>query len=247
MLVEGKAGPDPLWPRSRAFFSAQICAGVFPPSSAKVLLATPTGAAGAGAAAPGSGALVPVNVLPPPNLFATLGFGIEVNLSGPLENAADRSASDLVGWSSDPPVATGETFDGTTAAAPEEGCALARIAAMSTFPTGSYDPFTVCGLSSFVSPDRFAWALIAAMSTFPTGWYAPLTVSGPDDCSLRLPLKDDDAGFSDVNALMSTCVRWYAGWTFSSWDLVTGGASAPHPSTSVVESPDGAARARMGL
>jgi len=33
---------------------------------------------------------------------------------------------------------------------------------------------------------------------------------------------------------MFTFVGLYAGWTFSNCDLVTGGASAPHPSSSVL-------------
>jgi hypothetical protein len=46
----------------------------------------------------------------PPNLFATLGFGSDVNLSGPEEKAAERLAKDGgVDSSAEPPVAAGET------------------------------------------------------------------------------------------------------------------------------------------
>lgn len=85
---------------------------------------------------PGAGALVPVNALAPANLLATLGFGRLVNRSGWALKAADRSASDLgLSTSSsllEAPVAAGDRPDDAGAPA-----ALARMAAMSTFPIGS--------------------------------------------------------------------------------------------------------------
>src|ERR1700753_935665 len=110
-------------PPCRAFFSAQICAGVFPPSSANVRLATPTGAAAAfvtGANPTGTGALVPENALAPLNLLATFGLGREVSRSD-CWKALDRSVKLLgASLSSKEGLVTG-------------GCALARIAAISTF------------------------------------------------------------------------------------------------------------------
>lgn len=98
-----------------------------------------------------------------PNLFATLGLGMEVSLSD-WEKADDRSARDF-GSSlvAELPVAAGESC---RAPSSEGFCALAFIAAMSTFPTGSYAPFTIVGRSS---PLFLDWARIAAISTFPIG------------------------------------------------------------------------------
>jgi len=90
--------------------------------------------------------LVPVkfDVLEP-NLFATLGLGKEVSRSD-LENAADLSARDfgssLVLLA---PVTEGESWRGPSS---DGFWALALMAAMSTFPTGSYAPFTIVGRSS---------------------------------------------------------------------------------------------------
>jgi hypothetical protein len=92
-----------------------------------------------------------VKALAPANLFATFGFGRLVSRSGWLLKAAERSASDL-GLSSsssllfDAPVAAGDRPEDGGAAA-----AFARMAAISTFPTGSYAPLTTVGLSSFCS------------------------------------------------------------------------------------------------
>lgn len=110
--------------------------------------------------------MVPVNELPPPNLFATLGLGKAVILSDDV-NAEDLSASDL--GLSDAGSSDGAVGVASKPLSPAGFCAFARIAAISTFPTGSYAPFTVWGLSSFVFPDSWAWRRMAAISTLPIG------------------------------------------------------------------------------
>ena len=69
----------PLVPCALAFLSAQIWEGVFPPSSAKVLLALPTCAAAAGAGfktgSLGRGGFVPAKVGAGATLFEIFGFG----------------------------------------------------------------------------------------------------------------------------------------------------------------------------
>jgi hypothetical protein len=68
-----------------------------------------------------------VKAAAPPNFFATLGFGSEVSRSD-CENVADRSARDFG--------ALGSSLEG--GGAPADGpCAFARMAAISTFPTGA--------------------------------------------------------------------------------------------------------------
>jgi len=144
---------------------------------------------------------VPVNVLAPANLLATLGFGKLVRRSGCALKAADLSARDL-GFSSssslfDAPVGAGDM--------PEDGgpaWAFARIAAISTFPTGSYAPLTTVGRSSLASR---AWARMAAMSTLPTGWYAPLTTSGRSFCEPE-GWEPVDSSFLAVSSAMLTLV-----------------------------------------
>ncbi len=85
---------------------------------------------------PGVGAFVPANVVVLElNLFATLGLGREVIRSDVLK-AADRSLKDF--GSPSPPLLAAADVGFVEGGAPSDGrCALARIAAISTLPTGS--------------------------------------------------------------------------------------------------------------
>ena len=88
----------------------------------------------------------------------------------------------------------------------EGGCALARMLAMSTFPTGSYAPLTIAGRSSCMLADSLASFRIAAMSTLPIGWYSPLTTSLRSVAGFCRGLKFSGGAFCEVNSVMFTLV-----------------------------------------